>query len=278
MLATELVGKALIKAAAPKTASASDIAKPGAILASNTSYLNINEIASVTRRPEQVVGLHFFSPANIMKLLEVVRGERTSLPVLATVMALAKRIGKIAVVAGVCHGFIGNRMLGVRRDQANALLLDGVRPDRIDRVLTDFGFPMGPFQMADLAGLDIGWDPGKSSSSTIREILCERGRRGQKTGKGFYDYDANRNRTPSAEVDQIIAEFVERSGGKPRDVSDEEILAVVDKIKASGSVEESLIEARRFTQQAQVALQSLPDNQYRQAMAGIAEYTVTRDI
>ncbi|MGE0409277.1 MAG: 3-hydroxyacyl-CoA dehydrogenase NAD-binding domain-containing protein [Amphiplicatus sp.] len=200
------------------------IVKPGAILASNTSYLNINEIAAETKRPEWVIGLHFFSPANVMKLLEVVRGAKTSPSVLATSMALAKKINKIAVVSGVCHGFIGNRMLTPRRDQANALLLEGAKPAEIDQVLLDFGFPMGPFQMSDLAGLDIGWDPKKTSSSTLREVLCERGRRGQKTGKGYYDYDENRNRTPSEEVDAIIDEFAAKSGKKQRKIGAEEIL------------------------------------------------------
>lgn len=200
------------------------IAKPGAILASNTSYLDVNEIASVTARPDFVIGLHFFSPANIMRLLEVIRGDKTSDSVLATCMQLGKRIGKVAVVSGVCHGFIGNRMLAARQDQANRLILEGARPSDVDRVLVEFGMPMGPFQMSDLAGLDIGWDPEKTSSSTIREILCERGRRGQKTGKGFYDYDENRKRSPSAEVEEIIAEFAANAGYEQRQVEDREIL------------------------------------------------------
>ncbi|MWV26710.1 3-hydroxyacyl-CoA dehydrogenase NAD-binding domain-containing protein [Aurantiacibacter rhizosphaerae] len=199
------------------------ICKPDAIMASNTSYLDVNEIAACTSRPEQVVGLHFFSPANIMRLLEVVRGDKTSAAVMATAMDLAKKIGKVAVVSGVCHGFIGNRMLAKRQEQASDLLMEGARPAQVDKVLTDFGFPMGPFQMSDLAGLDIGWDPEKTSSSTVREVLCERGRRGQKTGKGFYDYDENRQRTPSDEVDAVIAEFAAKSGKEQRDISDEEI-------------------------------------------------------
>jgi len=200
------------------------IAKQGAILATNTSYLNVDEIASVTGRAEDVLGLHFFSPANIMKLLEVVRGAKTRPPVLATCMQLAKRIGKVAVVSGVCHGFIGNRMLAARQAQANLLILEGAKPADVDRVLVEFGMPMGPFQMSDLAGLDIGWDPMKSSSSTIREILCERGRRGQKTGKGFYDYDDRRKPSPSGEVDAIIAEFARKSGYEQRQIDDREIL------------------------------------------------------
>ena len=199
------------------------ICKPDAIMASNTSYLDVNEIAACTSRPEQVVGLHFFSPANIMRLLEVVRGDRTSPQVMATAMDLAKKIGKVAVVSGVCHGFIGNRMLAKRQEQASALLMEGARPAQVDKVLTEFGFPMGPFQMADLAGLDIGWDPDTTSSANVREVLCERGRRGQKTGKGFYDYGENRQRTPSDEVDAVIADFAAQSGKEQRDISDEEI-------------------------------------------------------
>lgn len=200
------------------------IVKQGAILASNTSYLNVDEIAAATSRPSDVIGLHFFSPANIMRLLEIVRGAKTSDSVLATSMALSKKIGKIAVVAGVCHGFIGNRMLAKRQQQANELVMEGAKPWAVDRVLTDFGMPMGPFQMGDLAGLDIGWNPDTTSSSTIREVLCERGRRGQKTSKGYYDYDENRRGTPSVETEEIINEFIKKSGNTPRDIDDEEIL------------------------------------------------------
>ncbi|MBX3510043.1 MAG: enoyl-CoA hydratase/isomerase family protein [Hyphomonadaceae bacterium] len=201
------------------------IVKPGAILASNTSYLDINEIAAVTKRPESVIGLHFFSPANVMKLLEIVRGAKTAPTVLKTSMDLAKKIGKIAVVAGVCPGFIGNRMLSQRQAQANELILEGAKPWDVDRVLVSFGVPMGPFQMSDLAGLDIGWDKSKSQSATIREVLCERDRRGQKTGKGFYDYDENRKPSPSAEVEEVIAAFVAKAGRMQREISDEEIKA-----------------------------------------------------
>ncbi|RPF70765.1 3-hydroxyacyl-CoA dehydrogenase NAD-binding domain-containing protein [Aurantiacibacter spongiae] len=200
-----------------------EICKPDAIMASNTSYLDVNEIAACTSRPENVLGLHFFSPANIMRLLEVVRGDKTSPQVLVTAMDLAKKIGKVAVVSGVCHGFIGNRMLAVRQEQANAMLMEGALPDQIDRVLLEFGFPMGPFQMADLAGLDLGWKEDESDSSTIRDVLCERGRRGQKTGKGFYDYDENRRRAPSEEVNEVIRDFASRSGKEQRDISEEEI-------------------------------------------------------
>ena len=200
------------------------IVKDGAILASNTSYLNVNEMAAETKRPEFVIGLHFFSPANIMRLLEIVRGAKTSHSVLATCMALSKQIRKIAVVAGVCPGFIGNRMLSPRQREANKLIMEGAKPWDVDRVLTGFGFPMGPFQMSDLAGLDLGWSKEKSSSSTIREVLCERDRRGQKTGKGFYDYDEQRRGTPSKEVEEIIADFIEKAGKAQREISDEEIL------------------------------------------------------
>jgi 3-hydroxyacyl-CoA dehydrogenase len=200
------------------------VAKPGAILATNTSYLDVDEIASATGRPESVLGLHFFSPANVMRLLEIVRGAKTSPSVLATAMALAKTIRKVAVVSGVCHGFIGNRMLARRRDQANALILEGAKYWDVDRVLRDFGMPMGPFEMGDLAGLDIGWSAETSRGATVREVLCERGRRGQKTGKGFYDYDAERNRTPSEETQAIIEEFAARSGVQRRTIDDAEIL------------------------------------------------------
>ena len=200
------------------------VAKPGAILASNTSYLDVNEIASATSRPESVIGLHFFSPANVMRLLEIVRGDKTSKEVVATSMKLAKTIGKVGVLVGVCPGFVGNRMLSQRQQQANALVNEGAMPWDVDRVLYDFGFPMGPFAMSDLAGLDIGWSKEASSSSTIREVLCEMDRRGQKTGAGFYDYDENRNAKPSPVTEKIIREFAAKSGVNPREISDQEIL------------------------------------------------------
>src|SRR5579871_4600845 len=161
------------------------IVKPGAILATNTSGLNIDEIASVTKRPEAVIGLHFFSPANVMKLLEIVRADHTSKEVINTCMKLARRIGKIAVLVGVCPGFVGNRILGQRQREANKLILEGAMPWDVDRVLYDFGFPMGPFAMSDLAGLDIGWVKEKSKGETIRDVLCEMDRRGQKTSAGW---------------------------------------------------------------------------------------------
>ena len=200
-----------------------EVVKDGAILASNTSYLNIDEIATATDRPGYVIGLHFFSPANVMKLLEVVRGEKTRDDVLATAMMLSKKIGKVAAVSGVCPGFIGNRMLSKRQEQANQLILEGAKYWEIDEVLLDFGFPMGPFQMGDLAGLDIGWHRDPSKVTTVREALCANGRFGQKAGKGFYDYDESRQRTPSDEVQQIIADFAQKEGNTQRDISRDEI-------------------------------------------------------
>ena len=199
------------------------IVKPGAILASNTSYLNVDEMAAETKRPGSVLGLHFFSPANVMRLLEIVRAAKTEPAVLKTAMDLAKKIGKVAVVSGVCFGFIGNRMLSPRQRAAQAMLLQGAKPWDVDRALTDFGMPMGPFQMSDLAGLDLGWDKANSKSETIRDVLCERDRRGQKTGKGFYDYDENRRPSPSKEVEAIIDEFAAKSGLEQRVFSQDEI-------------------------------------------------------
>ena len=200
------------------------ICKPGAILATNTSGLNIDEIASVTKRPEAVIGLHFFSPANVMKLLEIVRADHTSKSVIATSMKLAKQIGKVAALVGVCPGFVGNRILGARQREAQKLVLEGAMPWDVDRVLYDFGFPMGPFAMSDLAGLDIGWVKEKSNGATIRDVLCEADRRGQKTGAGYYDYDENRNAKPSAFTEKVIHDFIVKSGANPRTIGDEEIL------------------------------------------------------
>ena len=200
------------------------LAKPGAILASNTSYLDIDEIASVTKRPGDVVGMHFFSPANVMKLLEVVRGAQTEDDVLATVMALAKTIKKVAVVAGVCDGFIGNRMLKPRQVEAMKLLMEGATPEQIDRVHVAFGMPMGPFQMSDLAGVDIGWHRDPNRIENIRDALAAEGRWGQKTAKGFYDYDEKRNPTPSPRVAEIIEDFRSKSNLQKREISDEEIV------------------------------------------------------
>ncbi|SEJ05522.1 short chain enoyl-CoA hydratase /3-hydroxyacyl-CoA dehydrogenase [Sphingomonas sp. OV641] len=200
------------------------IAKPGAILATNTSYLNVDEIAAVTKRPEDVLGMHFFSPANVMRLLEVVRGEKTAKDVLATVMALAKKIKKVAVVAGVCHGFIGNRMLSPRQIEANKLLMEGATPAQIDKVHLDFGMPMGPFQMADLAGIDIGWHRDPSRIESIRDALAAEGRWGQKKGAGYYDYDEKRNATPSPRALEIIEEFRAKSNLPKREITDQEIV------------------------------------------------------
>jgi 3-hydroxyacyl-CoA dehydrogenase len=200
------------------------IAKPGAILASNTSYLNIDEIAACTARPQDVVGLHFFSPANVMKLLEVVRGAKTAPDVLVTAMSLAKKIRKVAVVAGVCYGFIGNRMLIPRQTEATKLLLEGATPAQIDKVHTDFGMPMGPFQMADLAGVDIGWHRDPNRIENIRDALCAVDRWGQKKGAGFYDYDEKRRPSESPKVQEIIDQFRSREGVQPREISNQEIM------------------------------------------------------
>ena len=201
------------------------ICKPGAIMASNTSALDINEIASVTTRPESVIGMHFFSPANVMKLLENVRGDASSDTVVASAMAIGKQIGKVCVMVGVCNGFVGNRMLFMRGAEADRMLMEGATPAQIDNVLYEFGFPMGPFSMSDLAGLDIGWKEEKSSSSTVREIMCESGRRGQKNGMGYYRYDPEtRAATPDSEVEEMIRQFAIDRGHDQREVTDQEIL------------------------------------------------------
>ena len=200
------------------------IAKQGAILASNTSALDLNEIASVTSRPESVIGLHFFSPANVMKLLEVVRGEKTSDDVIKTSMALAKRIRKVAVLVGVCQGFVGNRILFPRQIEASKLALEGAPIEQVDKVLFDFGFPMGAFQMGDLAGLDLGWDKDNSNPMDVKDRLCELGRRGQKTAAGYYDYDEKRMPTPAPVTAELFAEVAAAQGVTQGDISDEEIL------------------------------------------------------
>ncbi|MEO3386219.1 3-hydroxyacyl-CoA dehydrogenase NAD-binding domain-containing protein [Mesorhizobium sp. CAU 1741] len=203
------------------------IAKPGAILATNTSYLDVNEIAASTKRPQDVVGLHFFSPANVMKLLEIVRGEKTADDVLVTALALGRKIGKVPVVVGVCHGFVGNRMLGARGDDLEALLLEGATPEQVDKVFTDFGFPMGPFAMWDLAGLDIGWRNRKALGKTavIADAVCEMGRYGQKTSKGMYLYEAgSRTPKPDPEIARLIEAKAEELGIQRRAISDQEII------------------------------------------------------
>jgi 3-hydroxyacyl-CoA dehydrogenase len=208
-------------------------AKPGAILASNTSTLDLNEIAACTRRPGDVVGLHFFSPANVTKLLEIVRGAKTADDVLATSLGIAKQIKKIGVVAGVCDGFIGNRMLNAYFRQMDFLLDAGLMPQQIDKALEAFGFAMGPFRVADLAGNDIGWAIRKRlyaeypdrAFSKIPDRICELGRFGQKTGAGWYDYKpGERNPLPSQVVTNIILEESGHLGLAPRKVGDEEIV------------------------------------------------------
>ncbi len=209
------------------------VMKPGAILASNTSTLDVNKIASFTKRPQDVVGLHFFSPANVMKLLEVVRGEKTAKDVMATVMALGKKIKKTAVVSGVCDGFIGNRMIEQYGRQGGFLLDEGCTPQQVDKAIEKFGFAMGPFRMGDLAGNDIGWairkrryteKPDMKYSKTA-DLLCEKGRFGQKTGAGWYDYvPGQRDAIPSAEVVKMIEDHRAALGITPRKISDEEIV------------------------------------------------------
>ncbi|CAN7273713.1 3-hydroxyacyl-CoA dehydrogenase NAD-binding domain-containing protein [Polaromonas sp. LjRoot131] len=209
------------------------VMKPGAILASNTSTLDVNKIADFTKRPQDVVGLHFFSPANVMKLLEVVRGAKTGKDVLATVMAMGKKIKKTAVVSGVCDGFIGNRMIEQYGRQGGFLLDEGCTPEQVDKAIEKFGFAMGPFRMGDLAGNDIGWairkrryteKPDMKYSKTA-DLLCEKGRFGQKTGAGWYDYvPGKRDAIPNAEVVKMIEDHRKSLGITPRKISDEEIV------------------------------------------------------
>ena len=208
-----------------------EIAKPGAILASNTSTLDVNKIASFTKRPQDVLGLHFFSPANVMRLLEVVRGDKTSKDVLATTMQLAKKIKKVAVISGVCDGFIGNRMLHLYMRQGDLLVEEGATPWQVDKVIEKFGFAMGPFRVADLAGGDIGWAIRKAryeknpslKQPNVADRICELGRFGQKTGSGYYKYEG-RNAVPDPIVEGIIDEVRKEKGVTPRKVSDQEIL------------------------------------------------------
>ncbi|MFS2034193.1 3-hydroxyacyl-CoA dehydrogenase NAD-binding domain-containing protein [Polaromonas sp. CT11-55] len=209
------------------------VMKPGAILASNTSTLDVNQIAAFTKRPQDVVGMHFFSPANVMKLLEVVRGAKTGKDVLATVMAVGKKIKKTAVVSGVCDGFIGNRMIEQYGRQGGFLLDEGCTPEQVDKAIEKFGFAMGPFRMGDLAGNDIGWairkrryteKPDMKYSKTA-DLLCEKGRFGQKTGAGWYDYvPGKRDAIPNAEVVKMIEDHRKSLGITPRKISDEEIV------------------------------------------------------
>ena len=202
-------------------------AKPGAVLASNTSYLNIDEIAKVTKRPQDVLGMHFFSPANVMKLCEIVRADKTAPDALTTAVSIARKIAKVPAVVGVCDGFVGNRMLAQRGKQSEKLLFEGALPQQVDAVVTKFGMPMGPFAMSDLAGLDIGWRSRKDRGikSEIADALCEAGRFGQKTGKGYYKYEGgSRAALPDPEVEKLIDETLQRLGRKKRVVSDDEIL------------------------------------------------------
>jgi 3-hydroxyacyl-CoA dehydrogenase len=209
------------------------VVQQGAILASNTSALNLDEIAKFTRRPQDVIGMHFFSPANVMRLLEVVRGAETAKDVLATVMRLAKTMGKIAVVSGVCDGFIGNRMLARYGAAAHDLIMTGALPQQVDAALQEFGMAMGPFRVGDLAGLDIGWALRKRRSaefpdrdfSTVADDLCEAGRFGQKTGAGWYRYEpGSRNPIPDPKVTAIIEQYRKQKGITPREVSSQEIV------------------------------------------------------
>jgi 3-hydroxyacyl-CoA dehydrogenase len=204
-----------------------DICKPDAVLATNTSTLDVDEIASATRRPESVIGTHFFSPANVMRLLENVRGQKSSKTTIATAMTIGRRIGKVPVLVGVCYGFVGNRMLHQRGLQAEKLILEGAAPHQVDRVLTDFGFPMGPFAMSDLAGLDVGWRirKGRGVKAPVADRICELGRFGQKTGAGYFKYEkGDRTPVPDLEVEKIIVDVATSMGITRRAISDEEIL------------------------------------------------------
>jgi 3-hydroxyacyl-CoA dehydrogenase len=203
------------------------LARPGAVLATNTSTLDVDAIAAETRRPEDVLGMHFFSPANIMKLLEIVRGRKTSHEVLKTAMDVGQRIGKVGVISGVCDGFIGNRMLALRSTETERLLLEGALPQEIDAAVTEFGFPMGPCAMGDLAGLDVGWRIRKErgTKAPITDTLCEQGRFGQKTGKGYYIYEpGSRVPRPDPQVEQLILETSKRLGVERRPIPKQEIV------------------------------------------------------
>jgi 3-hydroxyacyl-CoA dehydrogenase len=213
-------------------------AKQGAILATNTSTLDVNEIADSISRPQAVIGLHFFSPANVMRLLEIVRGAKTAKPVIATSMQLAKKINKVAVLVGVCDGFVGNRMIGEYLREASFLLEEGATPQQVDRVLSNFGMAMGPFAMSDLAGLDIGWYIRKRQAPTrpkhlryskVADSICELGRFGQKSGAGYYKYETGEGknaRIPVADplIEELISKAAQEAGIQRRAVSEEEII------------------------------------------------------
>jgi 3-hydroxyacyl-CoA dehydrogenase len=209
------------------------VIRPGAILASNTSTLNVDEIASATARPQWVIGTHFFSPANVMRLLEIVRGKATSLEVIATLMSLSKKLGKVGVLVGNCRGFVGNRMFGPYRREAQFLVEEGATVEAVDQALYDFGMAMGPVATGDLAGLDVGWrirkEFGDNKDTSVRQPiledrLCEMGRYGQKTGAGWYKYDENRRPMHDPEVDQVIEQVRKETGRTPRSISAEEIV------------------------------------------------------
>jgi 3-hydroxyacyl-CoA dehydrogenase len=201
------------------------ICKADAVLATNTSTLDVNEIAAATKRPESVVGTHFFSPANVMRLLENVRGAKSSKTTIATAMAVGRRIGKVPVLVGVCYGFVGNRMLHQRSKESERLILEGALPQQVDQVLYDFGFPMGPFAMGDLAGLDVGWRirKGRGERAPVADRLCELGRFGQKTGAGFYRYEGDRTPRPDPDVEKIIVDVSAAQGITRRPIPDDEI-------------------------------------------------------
>jgi 3-hydroxyacyl-CoA dehydrogenase len=203
------------------------LTKPATVLATNTSYLDVNAIAQATDRPDSVLGMHFFSPANVMRLLEIVRGAATAPEVLATAISLARRLGKVPAVVGVCHGFVGNRMLRARAIEGERMLLEGALPHEVDAAITEFGFPMGPFAMGDLAGLDVGWRMRKAQGlrAEIADQLCEAGRFGQKTGKGFYRYEAgSRTPVPDPEVEALIVAASQRLGIARRPIDKQEIV------------------------------------------------------
>lgn len=231
------------------------VCKPGAILASNTSYLNIDAIAEITKRPQDVMGMHFFSPANVMRLLENVRGKKTTPDVYATAMKVGKTIGKVPVLVGVCDGFVGNRMLAKRTRECGFMLEEGALPWQIDKVIYDFGFPMGPYAMGDMAGLDVGWRNRKAKfdsltlreqKNTILDKICEMGRFGQKTGAGFYKYDEKRNPTPDPMIEELIINHSKEVGIPRRNISDQEIIerAIYAMINEGAKIMEEGIAAR----------------------------------
>jgi 3-hydroxyacyl-CoA dehydrogenase len=231
------------------------VCKPGTIFASNTSYLNIDDIAAMTKRPEDVMGMHFFSPANVMRLLENVRGAKTSPEVYATAMKVGKKINKVPVLVGVCDGFVGNRILAKRSRECGFMLEEGALPQQIDKVIYNFGFPMGPYAMSDMAGLDIGWRNRKAKfdklsprekANNILDKICELGRYGQKTGAGFYKYDDKRNATPDPVIEELIIKHSREVGKTRRVITDQEIIerAIYSMINEGAKILEEGIAAR----------------------------------